>query len=71
MTIRGLPDSVTALLRSFNRLDNRARRMTVLEGVDVITRERADADVVKCTVTLLGLQHLGIGDEDVDEEGEE
>jgi hypothetical protein len=71
VTIEGLPEDVMSVLRSFNRLDNRAARMTVIESVDVITRKRADADEVKCTVTVLGLQHLGLVEEEEGEEGEQ
>ncbi len=59
--VRGDPDAINTLIRSFNSRDNHLRRVTVVDSVDYIQRERKDDDTVKAAFNLFGLQYRGIG----------
>ncbi len=67
ITVEGDPSDVTALMHSFNRMQNTAGRLTVVEKLDYLGRLRPDVATVKATYSLFGLQHLGLGDEDEQE----
>ncbi len=62
LTVRGDPDAVLALLRSFNTTSNQVSRMMILEKFDGGERERADSDRVRMTFNLWGLRHIGVAD---------
>lgn len=64
ISLRGHPDDVTSLIRSFNFPDPNMRRMTVVREIESITRLNADDDTVKANLVLLGLQVKGVQGED-------
>jgi hypothetical protein len=59
LSMTGAPEDVTAVIRSFNRLEGQPRRMLVLKEVESIVRRSADEDTVKAVVVLYGLQMKG------------
>ncbi|MCG3134060.1 MAG: hypothetical protein HMLKMBBP_01346 [Planctomycetes bacterium] len=60
VSFTGDPDAVTMLKRSFNSLDNRQRRMIVLEEQESLLRPRREEDEVKVQLQLMGLVHRGV-----------
>ncbi len=58
MTLRGDPDAVRVLLSGLNSTNNPLSRMTVVESIDVIERERPDNDRVRAKIGLLGIRYL-------------
>lgn len=63
MQVRGDPDQVNALIRSFNQPAKHMNRLTVLDSVDFIQRIRNEDDTVKASFNLFGIQYRGIGQE--------
>jgi hypothetical protein len=57
LELHGDPGDVNEVLRSFNAVDNKAVRMTVLESIDFIVPLSADEDTVKASFNVAGLRY--------------
>lgn len=53
----GDPADVAEVLRSFNAVDKKEARMTVLESIDFIVPLSADEDTVKASINVAGLRY--------------
>ncbi|MCE9634152.1 MAG: hypothetical protein K8T90_00475 [Planctomycetes bacterium] len=64
VSLVGDPDDVMSVIRSFNQLDPKMNRMTVVREVESILRRSPDEDTVKASIALYGLQQKGAQGED-------
>lgn len=64
ISLVGDPDDVMSVVRSFNQLDPKMNRMTVVREVESILRRSPDDDTVKASIALYGLQQKGAQGED-------
>jgi len=64
MSLVGDPDDVMSVIRSFNQLDPKMNRMTVMREVESIVRPSPDDDAVKASFALYGLLQKGTQGDD-------
>jgi hypothetical protein len=60
MKVRGDPDAVNALLRSFNTQANYTKRLTVVDRIEFVQRVDKEHDPVRASFDLFGIQYHGI-----------